>query len=103
MLHDGKLGKGWSDGITHKKSNTTKKKKYRPGKRTRSIRRSKWKKDPHCKYCGKKLLYEETTLDHVIPHSKGGGTNHANCVIACRKCNEDKADKLPEGIVCVGK
>lgn len=43
-----------------------------------------------CAYCGKKA----TTLDHVIPASKGGQNTWENLVAACAKCNNYKADKL---------
>lgn len=40
---------------------------------------------------GRKFRYkctpEELTLDHVVPLSKGGGSNFLNCVTACSTCN----------------
>lgn len=45
-----------------------------------------------CGYCGKKA----TTLDHIVPQSKGGGNTWDNLVAACHKCNNSKADKSPE-------
>lgn len=35
-----------------------------------------------------------TTIDHVIPRSKGGKNVWENVVGACQKCNAKKADKL---------
>jgi 5-methylcytosine-specific restriction endonuclease McrA len=61
-----------------------------------------------CHYCGRRDLVREerpngrqpanmVTIDHVVPLSKGGAKEDPdNCVIACQKCNEKKADKLPE-------
>jgi DNA-directed RNA polymerase subunit M/transcription elongation factor TFIIS len=43
-----------------------------------------------CIYCGST---EDLTLDRLIPHSKGGPTDAANIVPACKKCNSSKADK----------
>ncbi len=53
--------------------------------------RDKWQ----CQYCGGKFKTHELTFDHVIPKSKGGGTNWENIVAACEKCNVKKGDMLP--------
>ncbi len=59
-------------------------------------RRSIWKIDEYtCQYCGSKPNYDECSLDHVIPKSKGGDTSWTNCVLACYKCNSQKADREP--------
>lgn len=51
------------------------------------------KRDRHtCAYCGKSA----TTLDHVIPRSRGGKTDWLNTVAACLKCNSKKASRTPE-------
>ena len=42
-----------------------------------------------CVYCG----VTATSIDHVIPRSRGGGQNWENVVSACHKCNHLKADK----------
>ena len=42
-----------------------------------------------CVYCGAAA----TSIDHVIPRSRGGGHNWENVVSACHKCNHVKADK----------
>ncbi|MFN3198745.1 MAG: HNH endonuclease [Bradymonadia bacterium] len=49
-----------------------------------------------CQYCGVKLTVREATLDHVMPRSRGGGGTWDNLVIACRPCNQFKADRTPE-------
>lgn len=55
-----------------------------------------WKRDGGCcHYCGTKLSWQEKTIDHVIPRSKGGSNRTWNLVISCRPCNEDKADRDP--------
>lgn len=51
------------------------------------------RRDNHkCAYCGKL----GTTIDHVLPRSKGGQSSWLNSVAACRKCNEKKANRTPE-------
>jgi 5-methylcytosine-specific restriction endonuclease McrA len=42
-----------------------------------------------CVYCGNAA----TSIDHVIPRSRGGGHNWENVVAACHRCNHAKADK----------
>jgi 5-methylcytosine-specific restriction endonuclease McrA len=49
-----------------------------------------------CQYCGQAFMRQLLTLDHVIPRSKGGGTNWQNVVTCCQKCNNKKGSKLPE-------
>lgn len=48
-------------------------------------------RDGHrCGYCNAKA----TTVDHVVPRSRGGAHNWENCVASCAPCNHRKADKL---------
>ena len=42
-----------------------------------------------CVYCGNAA----TSLDHVIPRSRGGQHNWENVVSACGRCNHEKADR----------
>lgn len=68
-----------------------------PRQRVNFCRRTIWKRDGYtCQYCGKKPAQDECTLDHIIPRSLGGETNWQNCVLACYKCNSQKADRKPE-------
>jgi len=54
-------------------------------------------RDRHlCLYCGRKFSAKQLTRDHVMPRSKGGPDHWKNVVSACRRCNQFKADKLPE-------
>ena len=46
-----------------------------------------------CAYCGK--MTSKLTKDHVIPKSQGGAKCGSNIVMACRACNEAKADRTP--------
>ena len=43
-----------------------------------------------CGYCNAKA----TTIDHVVPRSRGGAHGWENCVASCAPCNHRKADKL---------
>lgn len=46
-----------------------------------------------CQYCGDTRL--KLTVDHVIPKSKGGGSDWENIVTSCAPCNRQKGDRLP--------
>lgn len=51
-----------------------------------------------CYYCGKKLIRERKsprflTRDHLQPRSRGGHSEHANLVLSCRHCNNEKGNK----------
>jgi 5-methylcytosine-specific restriction endonuclease McrA len=43
-----------------------------------------------CVYC----TAPATSIDHVIPRSRGGGHNWENVVSACHRCNHQKADRM---------
>jgi len=47
-----------------------------------------------CQYCGEVYDYDELTIDHVIPRSKGGLTTWENTVTSCKSCNYKKGDRL---------
>lgn len=50
-----------------------------------------------CHWCRKEFeSTEQKTIDHVIPVSKGGKHSIDNLVACCSKCNNVKADKMPE-------
>jgi 5-methylcytosine-specific restriction endonuclease McrA len=49
-------------------------------------------RDRHaCAYCGR----HATTVDHVVPQSRGGETSWLNAVAACAPCNHRKANRTP--------
>jgi hypothetical protein len=48
-----------------------------------------------CRYCGIEC-YEDLTIDHLFPRSRGGGDGIENLVVACRSCNSRKSDRTPE-------
>lgn len=53
-------------------------------------------RDRHrCAYCGAKA----TTIDHIVPRSRGGRWSWTNCVAACggpNGCNGRKGNRTPE-------
>ena len=63
----------------------------------------------NCVYCGQRTVpgqkSEKSTTppanqgetDHYIPKSKGGNSDPSNAEHACRSCNREKSDTLPQG------
>lgn len=49
-----------------------------------------------CHYCLQWVKMYDLTIDHVVPRSRGGTHALTNLRLACRHCNELKADRLPE-------
>lgn len=49
-----------------------------------------------CQYCYKELERADSTIDHVIPRSRGGKTIWENVVIACSQCNKIKGGRTPK-------
>jgi len=57
-----------------------------------------------CQYCHDSLAYNESTVDHVRPKSRGGLHAWNNVVLACQKCNQKKgANLLKEANVKLSK
>jgi 5-methylcytosine-specific restriction endonuclease McrA len=44
-----------------------------------------------CGYCGG----QATTVDHILPRSRGGKNTWKNTVAACGPCNQRKGDRTP--------
>ena len=63
---------------------------YRPAAYTRHSLLLRDRKT--CAYCGGKA----TTVDHIMPRSRGGAWSWMNTVAACAGCNHRKADRTPE-------
>lgn len=74
------------------KNGKIKRKHYSPT--TRKLIYSKY--DGRCQLCGRKILLEEATLDHIKPLSMGGVDDVENIWITCLSCNRFKANILPE-------
>jgi 5-methylcytosine-specific restriction endonuclease McrA len=68
-----------------------------PRRMLRPNRRNLLLRDDHeCQYCGVVAPAAELTVDHVIPVSRGGApSSWENQVVACKRCNWRKANKLP--------
>ncbi len=49
-----------------------------------------------CQYTGKKLSWNESNIDHVIPRAQGGKNTFENMVLSCKDINSKKADKTPQ-------
>ena len=48
-----------------------------------------------CFICKKEFIDEFPTIDHWIPLAHGGGSEIENLRLAHRKCNTEKADRIP--------
>ena len=72
-----------------------------------SNRQRLWRRQKgRCAYCGVQMIKKlpgqvgvadkgkTWTLDHVHPQAKGGPSTRDNLVLACRDCNQKKADRL---------
>lgn len=46
-----------------------------------------------CATCGCKLTWNDFTIDHINPHSKGGRSKLANAALMCRKHNSAKGNR----------
>lgn len=59
-------------------------------------RRLLWNRmdDPRCKVCHCKLKWEDFTVDHIFPHSRGGKTELKNAALLCRKHNASKGNRV---------
>lgn len=52
--------------------------------------------DGRCSICGKHVKFQDFSVDHVIPLSKGGSNDMSNLAAAHRSCNLIKQDCLPQ-------
>ena len=70
-----------------------------PLRRPRLSARGIWERDGGiCQYTGRRLSPKEGNIDHVVPRARGGATSWENCVLADRKVNTRKADRLPHEV-----
>lgn len=49
-----------------------------------------------CELCGRKILFDDMTLDHVKPLSMGGADSVENLSCTCEPCNLFKGNILPD-------
>ena len=68
-----------------------------PRARVYLSRKNIHRRDGHtCQYCGEKVVPGTSTIDHVMPRSRGGKNTWQNLVCACERCNVKKGDKTPK-------
>ncbi len=64
---------------------------------SRQERRNLYEKDKTCHICGQEITeFDDATVDHVQPHSKGGRTTPDNARLAHRFCNSSKGARQPQ-------
>jgi hypothetical protein len=47
-----------------------------------------------CKECREPLTWDDFTIDHIDPHSRGGRTNIENAALMCRSHNSSKGNRI---------
>ena len=52
-----------------------------------------------CELCGRKILLDDMTIDHVKPLSMGGEDDVSNLACTCLPCNVFKGNILPENFL----
>jgi 5-methylcytosine-specific restriction endonuclease McrA len=61
-----------------------------------SFRKDLFDKSPVCRLCKNQIhSLDDTTVDHIIPYSKGGKTTPENGQLAHRSCNARKNGQMP--------
>lgn len=62
---------------------------------TSEQRRILWNstEEQRCKACRVKLSWDNFTVDHVDPHSRGGRSRLDNAALVCRSCNSAKGNR----------
>lgn len=63
-----------------------------PRKVLTNVRRRLHQKNPRCDWCKKELEFEASTLDHIIPLSKGGSNRADNLCLSCVACNRARGN-----------
>lgn len=87
---DGAIIKNWNE-IKGKK----KRKNY-----SKTVRKMIYdKSNGRCMLCGRKILFSDMTLDHIMPLAMGGADDVGNLQTAHLYCNHFKADILPDEFV----
>lgn len=52
------------------------------------------REEGRCAYCGRQISLMKSTIDHILPKSKGGDNSWTNLVLACRRCNLRKGNRM---------
>jgi 5-methylcytosine-specific restriction endonuclease McrA len=70
-----------------------------PRRRPKLSAKGIWERDGgRCQYTGRKLAPHEGNIDHIVPRSRGGMTSWENCVLADKRVNSLKGNRLPEEV-----
>lgn len=73
------------------------KKKQTRKKYSTEVRRMIYNKaDGRCQLCGRKIMFSDASLDHIIPLALGGEDSVSNLQLACKVCNGAKDSYLPD-------
>jgi hypothetical protein len=78
------------------------KEKKKPNHKVSSfVRKKMWAESRICGICCEEILrFEDASVDHIIPISKGGAVKkRENLQLAHQKCNWEKGSNLPESEV----
>lgn len=60
------------------------------------FRKQLFDKSPECKLCTNEIhSLDDSTVDHIVPYSKGGKTTYENAQLAHRGCNARKNTQMP--------
>jgi hypothetical protein len=60
------------------------------------FRKELYDKSPVCQLCQNQIhSFEDSTVDHIVPYSKGGKTTSGNAQLAHRGCNARKNAQMP--------
>tara|TARA_Y100000310_G_scaffold281922_1_gene302760 strand:- start:4912 stop:5595 length:684 start_codon:yes stop_codon:yes gene_type:complete len=68
------------------------------------LRRKLFRENPICPECKRRMVLKFkgrppnnlATTDHIIPRSRDGSDLEENLRLICRRCNQEKADNMPE-------
>lgn len=83
--------------LKNKQSENKKKKSNKRKNYSQSVRKMIYEKaDGRCQLCGRKIKFEDMTIDHVIPLALNGVDSVENLQCSCEFCNRHKSSYLPD-------
>ena len=67
--------------------------------KAREMRKTRWWQQKtasgKCYYCLQRVSFQELTMDHLVPLTRGGRSTRDNLVPSCKECNTRKKNMLP--------
>jgi 5-methylcytosine-specific restriction endonuclease McrA len=67
--------------------------------KAREMRKTRWWQQKtasgECYYCLQIVSFQELTMDHLVPLTRGGRSTRDNLVPSCKECNTRKKNMLP--------